>query len=101
LPVSAPDIGRPIRELLLHFDIPDLDALLKEVIDSVRPAEREIRDRQGRWYALRIRPYQTLHNVIDGAVLVLVDIDTLKRAREYAESIVDTVRTPLVVLDGA
>jgi two-component system CheB/CheR fusion protein len=101
LPVSAPDIGRPIRELLFHFDIPDLDALLKEVIDSVRPAEREIRDRQGRWYALRIRPYQTLDNVIDGAVLVLVDIDTLKRAREYAESIVDTVRTPLVVLDGA
>ena len=101
LPLLPTDLGRPIGEILFDFDVPDLEQLLREVIDSVRPMERDVQDKRGRWYSLRIRPYQTLENKIAGAVLVLVDVDTLKRAREYAESIVDTVRTPLVVLDGA
>jgi two-component system CheB/CheR fusion protein len=66
-----------------------------------------VQDQQGRWYDLRIRPYRTLDNRIDGAVVVLVDIDTLKRqaealtqARDYANAIVQTVREALVVLDA-
>ena len=66
-----------------------------------------MQDRDGRWYSLRVRPYLTLDNKMDGAVLVLVDIDALKRseqaiaaARDYAESIVATVREPLLVLDA-
>jgi len=53
-----------------------------------------------------VRPYMTLDNKIDGAVLVLVDIDDLKKhereiaaARAYAEAIIETVREPLIVLD--
>ena len=41
-----------------------------------------------------------MDNKIDGAVLMLLDVDTLRRAREYAESIVATVREPLLVLDA-
>ena len=55
---------------------------------------------------MRILPYKTLDNKIDGAVLVLVDIDALKRseqriqaALDYAESIIETVREPLLVLN--
>ncbi len=55
---------------------------------------------------MRIRPYQTVDNKIDGAVVVLVDIDALKRSsaaitasRDYADAIIDTARNPLVVLD--
>src|SRR5207244_11943122 len=65
----------------------------------------EVQDTAGRWYSLRVRPYLTLDNKIDGAVLVLSDIDTLKRseqeitvARDYAEAILRTTRYPLVVL---
>jgi two-component system CheB/CheR fusion protein len=43
------------------------------------PKEIEVRDGSGRWYSLRLRPYRTLDNRIDGAVLLLVDIDTVKR----------------------
>jgi two-component system CheB/CheR fusion protein len=57
------------------------------------------------WYSLRLRPYLTLDNKIDGVVLVLADIDPLKRsqqeiaaARDYAEVILRTTRYPLVVL---
>ena len=72
----------------------------------MREQEREVRDKDGRWYSLRVRPYMTLDNKVDGAVLVLVDIDALKRAeqaaaaaRDYAENTVETVREPLLVLD--
>ena len=101
------DLGRPIGDLKANVNVPDLEALITEVIDDVQLREREVRDREGRRYALRIYPYRTGDNRIDGAVLVLLDIDELKRsqeeaseARDYAQAIVATVREPLLVLDG-
>ncbi|MEY2408881.1 MAG: two-component system, chemotaxis family, CheB/CheR fusion protein [Verrucomicrobiota bacterium] len=105
--LTAADVGRPLSSVRHTLDISDLESLTIEVIASVREREREVRDKQGRWYFLRVRPYLTLENIVDGAVLVLVDIDALKQnelaiasARDYAESIVETVREPLVVLDA-
>jgi len=94
------DVGRPIGDIKLNLAIPDLEALLVEAIDTVNIKEREVQDRQGRWYSLRIRPYKTLENKIDGAVMMLIDVDTLRRAQEFAENIVETVREPLLVLDA-
>lgn len=102
------DLGRPIGNIRLPFDLPDLEALATEVIRTVRTEEREVRDRQGRWYALRVRPYRTADNKIDGAVLVFMDIEEIKSAGErlrdalaYARAIVDTLREPVLVLDAA
>ena len=109
----AADVGRPIshiRHALVLTDGAesplDLEALSAEVIADVREQEHEVRDKSGRWHSLRVRPYLTLDNKVDGAVLVLVDIDALKRseqaaavARAFAENTVETVREPLVVLD--
>jgi two-component system CheB/CheR fusion protein len=53
----------------------------------------------GRWLSLRILPYRGLDNTIDGAIATLVDIDDLKRARDFAEAVVATVQEPLLVLD--
>jgi len=88
-------------------DVPsDLETLIAQVIATVHEREHEVRDKKGRWYHLRVRPYFTLDNKVDGAVLVLVDITDLKQkeqtivaAREYAEAIIETVREPLLVLD--
>ena len=110
----ATDVGRPIghiRHNLVFADDAgspsDLEDLSAEVIDSVREQEHEVRDKAGRWYSLRVRPYLTLDNKVDGAVLVLVDIDGLKcaeqavaAARDYAENTVETVREPLLVPDN-
>ena len=74
--------------------------MLTGAIETLGVREREVQDGQGRWHLLRIRPYQTRENQIDGAVMMAVDIDTLKRAHEYAEAIVATVRAPLLVLDA-
>jgi two-component system CheB/CheR fusion protein len=94
------DLGRPITDINLGVSPPELAPLLAEVMDSATDREREIRNARGQWFLLRVRPYRTLDNKIDGAVLILVDIDTLKRAREFAENIVATVREPLLVLDA-
>jgi two-component system CheB/CheR fusion protein len=48
----------------------------------VQPFQREVQDRAGRWYSLRVRPYRTMENQIEGAVIVLVDIDSIKTAVE-------------------
>src|SRR5581483_5619219 len=62
--------------------VPNLETLIVEVIDQVRPAEREVADHEGHWYELRIHPYRTTDHRIDGAVIVLVDITGRKRAEE-------------------
>ena len=103
--LAADDVGRPLGRIRSNLNCPDLDQLLREVIDNLRPLEREVQDKEGHWFSLRIRPYLTVDNKVDGAVLVLVDIDALKRSeqaiaatRDYAESILRSVRYPLVVL---
>jgi two-component system CheB/CheR fusion protein len=103
----AADVGRPLGTLRHNLDLPDLSALVEGVVASVRDSEREVREKEGRWHSLRIRPYLSLDNKVDGAVLVLVDIDCLKRtqqditeARELAEAVIATVPDPLVILNG-
>jgi two-component system CheB/CheR fusion protein len=94
------DVGQPIGDIRLNLSLPDLEPLLAAVFETDSIQECEVRDRRGTWYSLRIRPYKTLEDQLDGAVIMLVDIDTVRRAREYAESIVATVREPLLVLDA-
>ena len=101
------DVGRPISDLKLPLEVDDLKGLLTEVMDHLAVKEVEVRNRQGRWYSLRLKPYRTLDQRIDGVVLALVDIDALKRsleeveeARNYAQGIVETLREPLLVLNG-
>jgi len=91
------DTGRPLGDVNLGLNV-DLEPLVAEVIETQSSQEREVL-RRGRWYFLRLRPYQTLDKKVDGAVLVLVDVDTLKRAQRYAEAIMSRVREPLLVLD--
>ncbi|MEJ7592255.1 MAG: chemotaxis protein CheB [Planctomycetaceae bacterium] len=94
------DVGRPLADIKLNLDgLPDLASLLKAVLDTADPSECEVLDKQGRWCSLRLIPYRTVDNLIDGVVVTLVDVDAIKRAHEYTESIVATVREPLLVLD--
>jgi len=101
----ATDVGRPLSGIRHNLDCRDLEEFVREVIDTVRVRQREVQDKDGHWYSLRARPYLTNDNKIDGAVLVLVDIDALKRseqeikgARDYALAILRTTPNPLLVL---
>ena len=80
LDVTAADIGTRLSVLPLKVvGAPDLAVQIAAVMAGQRVKESEVRDRQGRWYRLQIRPYQTADNRIDGAILSLVDIDALRR----------------------
>ncbi|MEO7599431.1 MAG: CheR family methyltransferase, partial [Opitutus sp.] len=99
------DLGRSVAGIRHNLDLPDLEILLMEVIDTMSLREREVRDKEGRWYGLRARPYLTLDNKIDGVVVVLSDIDELKRTerevkagRDYAEAILRATPVPFLVL---
>ena len=99
--------GRPIGNIRSSMDIPELEKRLAEVIETLHTYETEVQDVSGRWYSLRIRPYRTEEHKIEGAVLILVDIDPLKRtldeireARDFNQSVIETVRSPLLVLDA-
>lgn len=101
------DIGRPFTDLHGNFDVSQLEPMILEVLDTLNTKEQEIQTTSGCWYSLRIRPYRTTENQIDGVTLVFLDIDTLKRhaaileaARHNAETIVEMVQIPLVVLDA-
>jgi two-component system, chemotaxis family, CheB/CheR fusion protein len=99
LNLSTADLGRPIAHLQLGAMVPDLGLLLMETIDKISDREREFRDYLGRWFSLRIYPYKTSDNKIDGAILTVVDIDSIKRTKRLAEDMVATMREPLLVLD--
>lgn len=104
--LSISDIGRSLADVKSPFELMNLPKLVSEVMESLNTRDQEIQNQDGKWYSLRIKPYRTLDNKIDGAVLALVDIDNLKRniddlktAYNYADSIVQTAPIPLVVLD--
>jgi two-component system, chemotaxis family, CheB/CheR fusion protein len=99
------DLGRPFSDIQPNLVLPDLVRSIQTTIDTLAIQEQEVQDRTGHWYSLRIRPYRTLDNRIDGVVIGLIDINTLKRnavllegARDYADAIVETVRQSLIVL---
>ena len=102
------DVGRPITDIHVFVQVANLSKLVGEVLDTLAIKEVEIQCNDGRWYSLRIRPYKTSDNRIDGVVVALVDIHSMKervqridQARAFAEAIVNTVRQPLVVLNSA
>ncbi len=89
------DAGRRLSDINPNITLPDLKALVTEVIDSLNVREVEVQDREGHWYSLRIRPYRTAENKIDGAVIVLVDIGDV---RQGLEEVLEMVSEPMLLL---
>ena len=77
------DIGRPVSHIVSNLagydSLPD-DT--QAVLDSLVPKEVEVKTRAGDWYTMRILPYRTLENVVEGAVITFVDISLAKQAQE-------------------
>jgi two-component system CheB/CheR fusion protein len=78
LNLIASDIGRPISDIKPNIDCPDLEQLITGAIDTITVMERNVRDRNGNWFSMRIRPYKNIENKIDGAVVALFHIENPK-----------------------
>jgi two-component system CheB/CheR fusion protein len=108
LNLISSDIGRPISDISMNISPAALEELISGVIDSAQTRDTVVQDRQGRWYTLQIRPYRTTDNKVHGAVLLLIDIDAMKRSMGRLQSyqllcsgIVETLEHPLVLLNGS
>jgi two-component system, chemotaxis family, CheB/CheR fusion protein len=76
------DVGRPIGDIKPNLEVSDLPRVIAGVIDSLAPFDSKVKDSEGRAYHLRVRPYVTLEKTIDGASVVLLDVDSLRRDGE-------------------
>lgn len=101
------DVGRPVSHVVskTHYDSLFEDAA--QVLRTLVPKQMEIQTKDDKWFTIRIGPYRTSDNVIDGVVVTFNNVTTLKdaearalAAQTFAESVVDTVRAPLMVLDN-
>lgn len=79
------DVGRPIPRLKLKVDVRSLEQMMLEVMQEVQPKQEQVQDEAGQWVYLRITPYRTLDNRIDGAVLTALDANTMEE-RQAAKS---------------
>ncbi|TSA13104.1 MAG: hypothetical protein D4R73_01320 [Deltaproteobacteria bacterium] len=101
------DLDRSLMDITSRIKYDHLEQDAQEVLATLQTKEVEIESREGGWFTMRIMPYRTRENVIDGVVLTFTDItrlkhlgDKLQKALNYAQGIVETVREPLLVLDG-
>ena len=100
------DIGRPIGNFAQNFAGGGLLEKAQAAIDHLTTAEAEVESDEGRCYRMRVLPYRTHDNRIAGAVATFVDISDLKKnfsatkaEKDFSIAIVESVRTPLLVLD--
>jgi two-component system CheB/CheR fusion protein len=97
----ASDVGRPVGHLvsnLVGYDRLVSDA--QTVLDTLVPKEVEVQTTDGKWFTMRIQPYRTLDNMIEGAVITFVDRTEAVRMRGALKEANDLLRLAVVVRDA-
>ena len=103
------EIGRSLLDLTSRLDYPQLASDAAAAFESLKMIEREVRSDDDRRYQVRVLPYRTVENRIDGAVLTFIDITGLRRAEERVSANKDQLRRAMagarehavIVLDEA
>jgi two-component system CheB/CheR fusion protein len=105
--LQAGDEGRLITDLAISIEDEDLSEEARTVLDTLQMQVKEVRTSAGGWCLMRIVPYRTAENRIEGVVVTFLDITPLKKmerslqdARQYADSIIASIHEPLVILDA-
>ena len=101
------DLGRPLSNIASTLNVTDWNELLSQVTGEGKSVEREVNDRNGRRYSLRVRPYTTAEKKVEGVLVVMLDVDQIYRARDeakkssdYSRAIIETIREALAVVDA-
>jgi two-component system CheB/CheR fusion protein len=101
------DVGRPIGDLVSSLEYDSLEQDARKVLKTLVFCEHEVRSENGTWYLMRIMPYRTAENLIQGLTLTFVEIIATQQeqvvSREvirYLQSIFDTIHEPTLLMDG-
>jgi two-component system CheB/CheR fusion protein len=95
------DLGRPVGHIVSN--LVDYQSLLDDaqaVLDTLIPKEIDVQTKDGKWYTMRILPYRTIDNVIEGVVITFVDITEVVRTREALRDANELLRLAVVVRDA-
>jgi PAS domain S-box-containing protein len=76
------DVGRPLSDVVSDLDYSQINNDAREVIQTLIFQEKQVGTHDGRWYRVRIMPYRTQENVIDGVVITFIDISEIKKLRD-------------------
>lgn len=100
------DVGRHISDIASKLVYDDLANDAEEVLRTLVFRQREVEARLGGWYSMRIMPYRTIDNVIDGVVITFSNISEIYKqrqqalaAQQYAERVIAKLPHPLLVID--
>ena len=95
------DVGRPVSHIVSNLKGYDrLIADVKTVLDNLIPKEVEVQTQDDNWYIMRIMPYRTMDNVIDGAVITFVDITEMKMIQAALHKANELLRLAVVLRDA-
>src|SRR3954470_11145308 len=107
--ITPADEGRPISAFTHELEYDDLIKDVRAVLSDLAPVRREVRSRAGRWYEVRLRPYRTMDDKIDGVVLTFVDMTerrhteealrTSERRLRQETQLVELSRDPIFIWD--
>ncbi|HWC17469.1 MAG TPA: PAS domain-containing protein, partial [Terriglobales bacterium] len=70
-------LGKPITHLQLEINVPQLERWMLDVMRDVRMRSEKVQSHNGMWYQMRITPYRTLDNKIEGVVMALLDMSEI------------------------
>lgn len=95
------DVGRPVSHIVSNMVGYDgLVADLREVLNTLVPKSVDVQTTNGKWHTMRILPYRTLDNVIEGAVISFIDITETVQTREALHKANELLRLAVVVRDA-
>ncbi len=87
------DVGRPIGHIVCNLtESEHLFADVQTVLDNLVPKEKDVQTVEGRWYTMRIHPYRTIDNIIEGAVISFIDISERKQSEDALQKAFDEIR---------